>query len=375
MAYIREIPPARAGGRLAQVYGEIRGEVPRVPSFLQVFSLRPETMEGMYRNWVAIMWNGSTARQTKELVSVAVHKAVRCEYGVDAGLVALQAAGASRDKCYQVESSLGEAEALAPEERELLRFAVRVSTEPRALQSADRMLLARAWPDIEARVELLSTIAGTNAMARLANSLGVGPEIPPGVRRFEPARRGAIAMLSRLMALSLEPGERSLPARPPEENLKALADIFGRQLGFGAPPAGLELLDARPEVFDGQLRLLEKSIAVLPRDRWMRSGLVVGRLTGCDFLSMNCSEWLAMKGERPTDVIAASEGSDTKLPEAEKASLRFVRDFSLHSHTIGVARIDELHRAGLSDGAVLDLAFVAGIFNALSRLIISLAPF
>ena len=56
VAYIRHSPPAQAGGRLAQVYREIRGEVPRVPHLMQVFSLRPEAMERIYRPWIAIMW-------------------------------------------------------------------------------------------------------------------------------------------------------------------------------------------------------------------------------------------------------------------------------------------------------------------------------
>ena len=73
-------------------------------------------------------------------------------------------------------------------------------------------------------------------------------------------------------------------------------------------------------------------------------------------------------------MIAAAEGSASSLPDAEHCCVRFARDFTLHSHTITEARIDELRRCGLSDGAVLDLAFVTAVFNGLVRLVLGLAP-
>ena len=62
------------------------------------------------------------------------------------------------------------------------------------------------------------------------------------------------------------------------------------------------------------------------------------------------------------------------LGETELASIRFARDFTLHAHTITRERLRELRRAGLSDGAILDLAYVCAVFNGLARLVIALAP-
>lgn len=375
MAYIRHIPPAVADGRLAQVYKEIRDGVPRVPNLMQVFSLRPETMEGVYHSWLALMWAGRVQRQTKELMAVVVSGAARCEYCVDSHMVFAQAAGMASDKCFEVERLLDDATSLEERERLAVRYAAKVTAEPRGVQAGDRMMLARGWPSIEERVEILATISALNAVSRVANTLGVALEIPATVRRYAAGRRGAIAMLSRLTAVSVDLGERSISASPPERNREAMRELFCEQLGFGQVPPGFELLEVCPEAFDGQLRIMKKSVAVLPRDRWMRLGLIVGRLTGCDYFATHCAQWLTSRGEDPADVIAASEGSPSRLPDAETCCLRFTRDLTLHSHTMGEDRVHELRRHGLSDGAVLDVAFVGGVFNGMTRLVLGLAPF
>jgi len=375
VAYIRHIPPAQAGGRLAQVYREIRAEVPRVPNLMQVFSLRPETMEGVYHLWLSMMWSGRTPRDLKELLAVVVARAARCEYCSEAHLIYLMAAGMDADKAWDAFARLGDATDLSPEEREAVRFAVRLTAERRAMRGADRARLAESWPSVEQRVEIVAVIAAFNSVARIANALGVVSEIPSALRRFESGRRGVIALLSRISAISLDLGEKPVIADLPEQNRAALRLLFLDQLGFSSLPPGYELLEACPEVFDGQLRVIKKSVAVMPRDRWMRIGLVVGRLTGCDFFAANCADWLKQRGESADDVIAAGEGSPSSLPDCEHACLRFARDFTLHSHTITEDRIVELRHLGLSDGAILDLAYVTGTFNAMVCLVLGLAPF
>lgn len=374
MAFIRHIPPASADGRLAQVYREIRSEVPRVPNLMQVFSLRPATMEGIYSSWMATMWTGQVARRTKELAAVAVSKSASSAYCVDAHLVFLLASGLSADTGHSIVESLADADGLEDRERELLRFASKLTAEPRALTSADRVLFAKAWPDLEERVELLATIAALNSIARVANALGVRSEIPDLLRRFEPGRRGAISMLSRLTSFSIDLTQKSVRVRSPEENHAGLQNLFRDRLGFSNLPAGYELLELCPEIFDGQLQTMQSAAAVIPRDRWMRIGLIVGRLCGADYFATHCADWLAGRSESAAEIIAASEGAAVALPDVEIASLRFARDFTLHSHTISAERIQELRTHGLSDGAILDLAFVAGVLNGMARLVLGLAP-
>ena len=374
MAYIRHIPPSQACGRLAHVYREIRTEVPRVPNLMQVFSLRPETMESIYRTWLASMWNGRLPRQTKELMAVVVSKSANCDYCADTHMVFLQAAGMDRTKAFEIEAKLAEAAALGPAEKSAVSLAARLTTCPREVTDEELRMLASLWPERDSLVELISVIAAFNAITRIANALGVTMEIPVAIRRFESGRRGAIGLLSRLTALSLNLSERPLHARTPEENRKALRSLFDQQLAFDAPPPGFALLETCPELFDGQLRTMERAVAVLPRDRWMRVGLVVARLSGCDYFASQCASWLERRGVDVQDVIAASEGAAPGPPDAEDACLRFTRDLTLHSHTISEDRVHELRNFGLSDGAILDLAYAGGVLNGMVRLVRALAP-
>ncbi len=372
MAYIRHISPSQAGGRLAHIYEEIRSEVPRVPNLMQVFSLRPETMAWVYRSWLTSMWNGGLGRTEKEVLAVAVSKAAHCNYCVDAHMVFLQAAGMNRAKAFEVEHMLEDCESLEPALRVAVRFATKVTNDPRGLNDADREELARHWPEPGQLAEVCSVISAFNCITRVANALGVDAEIPRSLRRFDVGRRGAITLLSRLTALSVDLGEKSIPSETPEENQRALEFLFVRQLGFPTSPPGFDRLREFPDHFNSQLRLIEKAFVVVPRDRLMRIGLVVGRLTGCGYFAKHCAGWLTRRAVDVSDVVSASEGGASSLPETEASCLRFARDLTLYSHKIGEEQIEALRAAGLSDGAILDLAFVAGMFNGMTRFVLSL---
>ncbi|MFN2378317.1 MAG: carboxymuconolactone decarboxylase family protein [Candidatus Binatia bacterium] len=374
MAYIRHIAPSQAGGRLAQVYREVRSEVPRVPNLLQVFSLRPETMEGVYRHWIALMWSPRTSRQLKEILAVSVSVAARCDYCADAHMIYLLASGMDGDRARDLKMRLADSDGLSPPEREAVRAAARLTTDPRSMKAEQRAALLAAWPKLEERVEVVAVIGAFNSVTRMANALGVDSEIPAPLRRFEAGKRGAIGLLARLATFSMDMHEKSLPGESPEVDRAAMRELFLHQLGFADLPPGFELLESCPEVFDAQLRIIRTAAAVMPRDRWIRIGLVVSRLTGCEYFSTSCSDWLRQRTENPADVIAAAEGAPTSLPDVEQACVRFARDFTLHSHTITGERVQELRLAGLSDGAILDLAFVTAVFNGLVRLVLGLAP-
>jgi AhpD family alkylhydroperoxidase len=310
----------------------------------------------------------------KELMAVVVSKAANCDYCTDTHMVFLQAAGMDRAKAFEIEAKLGEASTLLASERLAVSLATRLTVSPREVTEEELREFAAAWPDREELVELVSVIASFNMITRIANALGVSLEIPTAIRRFESGRRGAISLLSRLTAVSLDLSARSLQARTPEENRAALQALFDAQLGFPSLPPGFQLLEHCPEIFDGQLRTMERAVAVVPRDRWMRVGLVVARLTGCEYFSTHCAAWLERRGIEPADVIAASEGAGAGQPDAEDACIRFARDMTLHSHTISESRIDELRNFGLSDGAILDLTYVAGVLNGMVRIVAALGP-
>lgn len=345
-----------------------------MPGLLQVFSLRPETMESIHRHWLSAMWVGRVPRQAKELMAVVVAKAASCQPCVDTHMIFLQAAGMDRAKAFEIEQRLADAPALSPRERAAVAFATKLTLDPRGLKRSDRRKFEDAWRDVDERTELVSVICAFNAIARIANSLGVQQEIPGAISRFETSRRSAIAFLARLMRMSIDLNERPVRARPPEENRRAMESLFTRQLGFPIQPPGFEYMERCPEMFDGQLTTMQRTVAVVPRDRWMRIGLVVARLCGCRYFASHCAAWLEQRGVAPAAVIASSEGAEDGPRDSDEACLRFTRDITLHSHKIAAERIDELRHVGLSDGAILDIAYVAGVFNGMVRLVAALEP-
>jgi alkylhydroperoxidase family enzyme len=106
----------------------------------------------------------------------------------------------------------------------------------------------------------------------------------------------------------------------------------------------------------------------------MRIGLVVGKLTRCAYLAENCGRWLSQRGADTAAIVAASEGSSSTLPEVEEVCLRFARDVTLQSHVLNEDRVRELRALGLSDGAILDLAYVGGVLNGMIQLVRVLTP-
>jgi len=82
MAFIKTIPPGTAKGETREAYNymaQVAGP-DRVAKIVQIFSLRPESMKRMIRQWELTMWKGSVPRQSSELVAAAVSRFNNCHY-------------------------------------------------------------------------------------------------------------------------------------------------------------------------------------------------------------------------------------------------------------------------------------------------------
>ncbi len=83
MAFIKTIPPNKATGETKRVYqymSKVGGSVLKVPKVVQAFSLRPDSMRRMIRNWELGMWVGDEPRQMREMVGAAVSRLNGCRY-------------------------------------------------------------------------------------------------------------------------------------------------------------------------------------------------------------------------------------------------------------------------------------------------------
>ena len=82
MAYIRTIPPRKAGPELAEVvrYMHRVAGLGVVANVVRVFSLRPASMRRMIRTWELAMWAGEEPRATRELAAAMVSRLNQCVY-------------------------------------------------------------------------------------------------------------------------------------------------------------------------------------------------------------------------------------------------------------------------------------------------------
>lgn len=82
MPFIKTVPPGRATGRTAEVYGwgYRTAGYPKMPNIVQVFSLRAGSMRRMIRTWELAMVVGREPRMMRELAAVTVSRFNACHY-------------------------------------------------------------------------------------------------------------------------------------------------------------------------------------------------------------------------------------------------------------------------------------------------------
>src|SRR5438128_6968405 len=109
----------------------------------------------------------------------------------------------------------------------LVTLAERVTKHPAEIRPAE---IATAAATAQSRGEFLDAVGviiGFNFVTRVANALGVDPEIPSWLGRFEFARHLARSSTAMLLRWFVDLSPRQPGLRPVEENLNALGRRFG----------------------------------------------------------------------------------------------------------------------------------------------------
>lgn len=153
MPWIEEIAPGDADGELAELYRDVASPDGQVDAVLRVHSLRPRTLRAHLELYVATLHRlpNELSRRERELVGTVVSALNGCEYcvvhhraglarhlegGEEAarGLVreALEAAGREADA-----SPVEEGPELTSRERELVRYAAKLTERPGEMEPAD----------------------------------------------------------------------------------------------------------------------------------------------------------------------------------------------------------------------------------------------
>lgn len=371
MAFIKTIPARDADDDLRAIYSMIRSDtVGSLPfpigwttwHIMQALSLRPQLVWAFERGFRHIMWDGELSRLSKEAIGVSVAETNSCPYCREAHVGFLQAAGMPA-RLTRVFERQPLSVRVAPELHALLELAVKVTARPAEVTPEDVTTAFSASRSPREYYDAAGVMIGFNFSTRVANALGVEPEIPNWMRRVEPLRRLGLRAIALYCRLFVDLGRKSVPGPSPREHVAALRSLFA-DLRLGELPAWIERLASAPPLLATLRELLE---ALARRDN--ATGAVgldanlfsaIGRTV---LQSIPNAETLSRLADN-VQLSPLNEVND------ERTSLitKFARDVHLQSYRLTRERVDELRATGLEDADVLDIVVTAALWSAAARL-------
>jgi alkylhydroperoxidase family enzyme len=275
----------------------------------------------------------------------------------------LQAAGMPARTTRQLEKHPTSAP-LPPDLRALVALTVKATERPWDVTAADVAVACQAAGSPAKYLDAVGVMIGFNFITRVANTLGVEPEISPWVRRIEWLRQSVLKVCALALRGLVDLRRRQTTQRTLDENLQTLRGLFAAA-GLGSLPDFLLRLGAAPHLLESQRELLE---ALLLRDnpagplqmdpeRFRSVGLVVLQEIGAQRLRDQVAEAMRQDGREPPEGVI----------------LGFARDVTRWSYRITAERLEELRGCGLEDADLLDLVCAIALWNAFGRLEILLA--
>ena len=371
MAFIKTISAREADDELRAIYGLIRTDmVGSLPfpvewttwNIMQALSLRPRFVWAFERGFRHFMWAGELRRLAKEAIGVSVAQANACPYCREAHVGFLQAAGMPA-RLTRIFESNPLATPLAPDLRAFVALAVKVTERPAEVTPEDVRAAYSAALSPRQYFDAAGVMIAFNFSTRVANALGVEPEIPGWMRRIEPLRQLGLRALGLCCRWFVDLGRKRLPGPTPAEHLAALRTLF-IDLRLGDLPAWMERLAFAPPLLAALRELLE---ALVRRD------------TATGAIGLDASQFTAI-GRAVLESIPNAETltilADNWRPapraevDAERTALitRFARDVASRSYAVTRDRIDELRAANLDDAEVLDVVVTTALWCAAARL-------
>jgi alkylhydroperoxidase family enzyme len=253
---------------------------------------------------------------------------------------------------------------VAPDLRAFVALAVKVTARPGDVSPADIRAAFDAAASPRQFYDAAGVMVAFNFITRVANALGVKPEIPGWMRRVEPLRRVGLRAMGLFFRMFVDLGPKAAGGPPAAEHLAGFRTLFA-DLRLGGVPAWVERLAFAPPLLAALREFLEAlvrrgggagTVAVDP-DQFLAIGRVVLRSV-------------------PNAVTLAALAADREPAphrtevEARRAALvaRLANDVATHSYKVTQERIDELRAAGLDDADVLDVVATAALWCAAARL-------
>ncbi|WP_164903563.1 carboxymuconolactone decarboxylase family protein [Nonomuraea polychroma] len=169
------VQDSAASGDLSRLYSDIRGHfgLDFVPDVFKLLSGRPDLLEVFWVGYQSMFSIGVLPREVKELIAAFVSREVACRYCADAHTFFLTLIDADPRLVESLAIPDVDGMPIPENVRELLRFAARVTHEAHRIEDGDFDRLRAAGWDQEQILEAVWEICQFNAVARLANALGL----------------------------------------------------------------------------------------------------------------------------------------------------------------------------------------------------------
>lgn len=251
---------------------------------------------------------------------------------------------------------------VAPDLQAFIALAVKVTARPEHVTPEDVRTAYSAAQSPRQYFDAVGVMMAFNFITRVANALGVEPEIPGWMRRFEPLRQLGLRALGLFFRLFVDLRGKGVEGPTPAEHLAALRTLFA-DLRVGELPPWLERLSFAPPLLAALREFLE---ALVRRDK------ATGRI-GLDanqFMAIGRTVLQSIPNAESLTILADNWEPDADSEaDAERTALisRFARDVTLRSYTLTRERVDELRAANLDDAEVLDVVVATALWGAAAR--------
>ncbi len=252
---------------------------------------------------------------------------------------------------------------VAPDLQAFVALAVKVTARPHEVTPEDVRAAFSAALSPRQYFDAVGVMIAFNFITRVANALGVEPEIPGWMRRFEPLRRLGLRAMGIFFRWFVDLDRKGVHGPTPSEHLAALRTLF-IDLRLGGLPAWVERLSFAPPLLAALREFLEALVrrdtatgAIgLDANQFMTIGrTVLGSIPNAETLTGLADNW---------------QSAPRSEAAAKRTALitRFAKDVALRSYTLTRERVDELRAAGLDDAEVLDVVTITALWSAAARL-------
>jgi alkylhydroperoxidase family enzyme len=252
---------------------------------------------------------------------------------------------------------------VAPDLQAFIALAVKVTARPEVVTPEDVRAAFSAALSPRQYFDAVGVMIAFNFITRVANALGVEPEIPRWMRRVEPLRRLGLRAMSLFFRLFVDLRRKGVHGPTPSEHLAALRTLF-IDLRLGDLPAWVERLSFAPPLLAALREFLE---ALVRRDA--ATGAI--GLDANQFMAIGRTVLQSIPNAETLTKLADNwQPASRAEADAKRSALiaRFANDAALRSYTLTRDRVDELRAANLDDAEVLDVVVTTALWSAAARL-------